>query len=40
MNLLQEDCDPYEVEELSDEELTPSSTKEVDVLLHGTLGQK
>lgn len=28
------------MEELSDEELTPSSSKEVDVLLYGTLDQK
>ncbi|XP_047594258.1 E2F-associated phosphoprotein isoform X3 [Lutra lutra] len=41
MNRLQEDYDPYAVEEPSDEEPALSSSEdEVDVLLHGTPDQK
>ncbi|XP_052041821.1 E2F-associated phosphoprotein isoform X2 [Apodemus sylvaticus] len=41
MNLLQDDYDPYAVEEPSDEEPTLSSSEdEVEVLLHGTSDQK
>lgn len=41
MSLLQDDREPYAVEEPSDEEPALSSSEdEVDVLLHGTLGQK
>lgn len=41
MNRLQDDYDPYAVEEPSDEEPALSSSEdEVDVLLHGTPDQK